>query len=77
MKKRILVWLLAMLILFPLFPAFTAEAAYNEVDTRPYSRAVLSMNKTELDKVGRQTESGPCGCYALAYCRTILDGYAH
>lgn len=39
---------------------------------------VLNINKSELQKVGTQDLSGnACACYATAYCRTILDGYAH
>jgi hypothetical protein len=31
-----------------------------------------------INQTGHQNGvSGPCGCYALAYCRDILDGIAH
>ncbi len=46
---------------------------------RPFYGAAWSWLQLELDRslleqVGRQTRGVACACYALAYCRTILDG---
>ncbi len=37
----------------------------------------LKVDMSLIKKTGYQPESGPCGCYALAYCRDIIDGEAH
>lgn len=37
----------------------------------------LKVNMKYIKSTGYQSVSGPCGCYALAYCRDILDGKAH
>lgn len=41
------------------------------------SSKTLSINWSNINKTGAQAVSGPCGCYALAYCRDIIDGKAH
>ena len=42
-----------------------------------YGSGILNINWSHIRSVGHQSVSGPCACYALAYCRTILDGYPH
>lgn len=37
------------------------------------SSKTLSINWSIITKTGTQNVSGPCGCYALAYCKDILD----
>lgn len=37
----------------------------------------LSINWNHIQKVGKQSVSGPCFCYGLAYARTIIDGRVH
>lgn len=37
----------------------------------------LNINWTTINGTGTQSVSGPCGCYALAYCRDILDNKPH
>ena len=37
----------------------------------------LSINWTLIKKTGKQSVSGPCGCYAFAYCRDIVDNSQH
>lgn len=41
------------------------------------SSKTLSINWTYMKKTGKQSVSGPCFCYALAYCRNILDNSQH
>lgn len=41
------------------------------------SSKTLNINWTLIRNTGKQSESGPCLCYALAYCRDILDGTQH
>ena len=41
------------------------------------SSKTLNVNMDIIKKTGYQPESGPCGCYALAYCRDILDNKVH
>lgn len=41
------------------------------------SSKTLYINWNNIKKTGYQTVSGPCGCYALAYCRDIIDNKAH
>ncbi len=49
----------------------------NNVSTSSASSKTLSVDMSIIKKTGYQPESGPCGCYALAYCRDIIDGKAH
>lgn len=37
----------------------------------------LSINWNLIKKTGKQSVSGPCGCYAFAYCRDIIDNSQH
>ncbi len=41
------------------------------------SSKTLNVDMSIIKKTGYQPVSGPCGCYALAYCRDILDGKVH
>lgn len=47
------------------------------VPTQDYFISAYKNNVSKVIAVGRQTVSGPCAAYALAYCRTMLDGYVH
>ena len=52
--------------------------AWAEETGRPYKTAVLNINWTNIQAVGHQDPSGEaCSCYALAYCRTLLDNKTH
>ena len=42
-----------------------------------YLIPAYTNNLSKIIAVGRQTVSGPCAAYALAYCRTMLDGRTH
>ncbi|MCD8107921.1 MAG: RICIN domain-containing protein [Oscillospiraceae bacterium] len=55
----------------------SATKTYSFKITNSSSSKTLSINWTYINGTGRQTESGPCLCYALAYCRDILDGKTH
>lgn len=35
----------------------------------------LSYKGYVINNIGGQKVSGPCGLYAMAYCRTVIDGY--
>ncbi len=37
----------------------------------------LNIDWSNINSTGFQPKSGPCGCYALAYCRDIIDGKSH
>lgn len=45
--------------------------------TNSVSSKTLSVDMSIIKKTGYQPESGPCGCYALAYCRDIIDNKYH
>lgn len=36
---------------------------------------ILSYNSSVIRNIGAQPYSGPCGIYAMAYCRAVLDGH--
>jgi hypothetical protein len=36
---------------------------------------ILSYNHTLFEQIGKQPYSGPCGGYAMAYGRMVIDGY--
>lgn len=56
-------------------PFNTGGVAYRDLSTQSKT---LSINWSEIAKVGKQPQgSVSCSAYALAYCRTILDGRAH
>ncbi len=44
---------------------------------RPYGWLLLDLDWAQIEEVGFQFGGQACACYSLAYCRTILDGYAH
>lgn len=46
-------------------------------NTATSSSKTLNVDMSIIKKTGYQPESGPCGCYALAYCRDIIDGKYH
>lgn len=49
-------------------------AAYQKLTAQSNAKT-LSINWNLINSVGKQPSgSDACGCYALAYCRTILDG---
>ena len=37
----------------------------------------LNFSWSVIQNVGYQPVSGPCGCYALAYARSVIDGRTH
>ena len=45
--------------------------------TSSTSSKTLSVDMSIIKETGYQLESGPCGCYALAYCRDIIDNKYH
>ena len=61
----------------PIYPMDNLPIANEYNATHQYKRVVLQINWDHIKAVGHQAVSGPCACYALAYCRTLLDGYAH
>ncbi len=42
-----------------------------------YSWLRLELDRGLLEQVGHQTGGQSCACFALAYCRTLLDGKAY
>ena len=38
------------------------------------NQTILKYNHNVIENIGRQTFSGPCGLYSMAYCRAVLDG---
>lgn len=38
------------------------------------NHTILKFNSNVIENIGRQTFSGPCGLYSMAYCRAVLDG---
>lgn len=62
------------------FSVSSTPSAGNSASTSSTSTAnakMISINWNLIKKTGRQTYSGPCFCYSLAYARDILDGKAH
>ncbi len=55
----------------------TTTASSNNSTASSTSSKTLSVDMNIIKKTGYQPESGPCGCYALAYCRDIIDGKYH
>ena len=71
--KRILSLLLSVLILF-------SALLYLPKTSKVYasSDVILQYDSNIINQVGQQAAgSVSCACFALAYCRSILDGYAH
>ena len=68
LKQKIQVLVLCCLILVCTVFTVHAEAAGR----------LLPLDREKLQAVGKQDSKGEaCSCYALAYCRTILDGTVH
>ncbi len=68
LKQKIQVLVLCCLILVCTVFTVHAEAAGR----------LLPLDREKLQAVGKQDSRGEaCSCYALAYCRTILDGIVH
>lgn len=38
------------------------------------NHTILKFKSNVIENIGRQTFSGPCGLYSMAYCRAVLDG---
>lgn len=73
MKRRFLVWLLAIAMLFGL-AAMPATVANAENAT---GNVIVSVPWELINKCGHQAVSGPCQAYCWAYCKIILDNKAH
>ena len=61
---------------------FTVAAAVSRSTTNTSSAGTLSAagrtlsyKSAVISSIGRQPVSGPCGIYAMAYARTVIDGY--
>ena len=68
LKQKIQVLFLSCVILVCTVFTVHAEAAGRQ----------LPLDREKLQAVGKQDSKGEaCSCYALAYCRTILDGTVH
>lgn len=50
---------------------------YSDTTSNNNSSKQLNVNMSYIKSTGYQSVSGPCGCYALAYCMDILDGKSH
>lgn len=73
MKRRFLVWLLAIAMLFVLV-AMPTTVANAENAT---GNVIVSVPWELINKCGHQAVSGPCQAYCWAYCRIILDNKSH
>ena len=71
--KRTLAFFLALVMMMTCLP-LNARAA-----TAPkYTSLQMDINWDHIETVGKQDFDGQaCACYALAYCRTMLDGKVH
>lgn len=65
--RRTISCLLATILLISTMPFAVSATEYNQ----------LNVNWDNINTTGYQTVSGPCFCYALAYCRDILDEKSH
>ena len=72
MIKKTISLLMALILVFGI-----ATVNAQEVFAIEYSQKMLLIDWDKIKEVGHQSYSGPCGAYALAYCRTMLDGYVH
>lgn len=66
--KRIISLILCLLMLVAAVPVMEANAA---------SSHILDIDWDLIEKVGYKTTSGPCAAFALAYCRSLIDGRSH
>lgn len=57
--------------------AFSTTSVSSSSANTSAAAKTLSLNWSILAKTGQQTYSGPCFCFALAYCRDIIDGRTH
>lgn len=73
MRRRFLVWLLAVAMLFGL-AAMPTTVANAENAT---GNVIVSVPWELINKCGHQAVSGPCQAYCWAYCRIILDHTSH
>ena len=74
MRKRFISFLLAMCMAISTVPGVSLS-----VSAKPmYSDLVLDINMDHINAVGYQTPyTTSCGCFAVAYCRTMLDNSIH
>lgn len=54
----------------------TGSVDYQPVE-REYGRLLLDVDWSLIEQVEHQNGGQACACYALAYCRTLLDGVPH
>ncbi|MBQ9894157.1 MAG: C39 family peptidase [Ruminococcus sp.] len=75
MKKTIIALLASIVLIFISNSFYISK---NKINGNAAQDILLQININEIKKVGTQNPDGQaCACYAMAYCRTILDGYAH
>ena len=58
-------------------PASTVGTADPSAVSRTYGRLVLDVDWALIEQVDHQEGGEACACFALAYCRTMLDGRPH
>ena len=75
MTKRLLSFLLALVLLCTMLPRIELKA--KAANMPPYKEALIDFDMNKIKQVGTQSFSGPCGAYALAYCTTILENKVH
>lgn len=56
---------------------WTSSAFNTSSSSNTSTSKTLSINWNLIKKTGKQSVSGPCGCYAFAYCRDIIDKSQH
>lgn len=57
---------------------FVCMTVTSQISTGASSTYTMPLNGNLLSAVGAQNHNGyACSCYALAYCRTIIDGRVH
>ena len=75
MKKRILSFILVLVMMLTMIPVLETEAKAAELK---YTDLLLEIDWDLIKKVGSQTPgSNSCASFSLAYLRTILDGKVH
>ena len=66
LRRSLISIILSAVLIISLFNGISVEAAE--------SKKVLNVNWSNIAAVGNQAEhSEACGCFCLAYCRTLLD----
>lgn len=53
------------------------EVLKSKDNSKSGTSKTLSINWKLIKNTGKQSVSGPCGCYAFAYCRDIIDNSQH